>query len=378
MPWQEVSIMSQRKEFVRLAQVEGTNFRELCRRFQISHTTGYKWWDRYRRLGEPGLTDASRRPRHSPTRTSEALEEAILKVRDAHPVWGPRKILSWLQRRQPGPWPSPSTISAILQRHQRISPEEATKHQRWQRFERPSPNELWQMDFKGHFPLSQGRCYPLTVLDDHSRYAIGLQACANEQGDTVQQRLTALFRSYGLPQSMLMDNGNPWGAQGEPRYTTFQVWLMRLGIRVYHGQPFHPQTQGKDERFHRTLNAEVLQGRTFRDLSHCQQAFDAWRPIYNWERPHQALEMAVPGQRYRPSPRPFPESLPPVEYGPEDRVVRKVQADGTITLHSSVFRVGNAFKGLPVALRPTHEDGIWDVFFMTHLITQADLREPNV
>lgn len=378
MPWQEVSIMSQRKEFVMLAQVEGTNFRELCRRFHISHVTGYKWLGRYLDLGEPGLADASRRPLHSPTRTSEALEEAILKVRDAHPVWGPRKIRSWLQRHNPGPWPSPSTISAILHRYQRISPVETTKHQRWQRFERPQPNDLWQMDFKGHFPLSQGRCYPLTVLDDYSRYALGLQACANEQGTTVKDQLTAIFRNYGLPESMLMDNGNPWGAQGEPQYTTFQVWLMRLGIRVYHGRPFHPQTQGKDERFHRTLNAEVLQGRNFRDLEQCQRAFDAWRPIYNWERPHQALEMAVPGQRYRSSPRPFPESLPPVEYGPEDVVVRKVQADGTITFHSSIFRVGNAFRGLPVALRPTSEDGVWDVFFMTHLIAQADFKEPDV
>lgn len=378
MPWQEVSIMSQRKEFVMLAQVEGTNFRELCRRFHISHVTGYKWLGRYLDLGEPGLADASRRPLHSPTRTSEALEEAILKVRDAHPVWGPRKIRSWLQRHNPGPWPSPSTISAILHRYQRISPVETTKHQRWQRFERPQPNDLWQMDFKGHFPLSQGRCYPLTVLDDYSRYALGLQACANEQGTTVKDQLTAIFRNYGLPESMLMDNGNPWGAQGEPQYTTFQVWLMRLGIRVYHGRPFHPQTQGKDERFHRTLNAEVLQGRNFRDLEQCQRAFDAWRPIYNWERPHQALEMAVPGQRYRSSPRPFPESLPPVEYGPEDVVVRKVQADGTITFHSAVFRVGNAFRGLPVALRPTSEDGVWDVFFMTHLIAQADFKEPAV
>jgi hypothetical protein len=234
------------------------------------------------------------------------------------------------------------------------------------------------MDFKGHFPLGQGRCYPLTVLDDYSRYAIGLQACANEQGNTVKGQLTALFRSYGLPESMLMDNGNPWGTQGDPSYSTFQVWLMRLGVRVYHGRPFHPQTQGKDERFHRTLNAEVLQGRSFRDLEHCQRAFDAWRPIYNWERPHQALDMAVPGQRYRPSPRPFPESLPPVAYGPEDVVVRKVQADGTITFQGSIFRVGNAFQGLPIALRATPEDGVWDVFFMTHLVAQADFRELNV
>lgn len=378
MPWQEVSLMSLRKEFVMLALTKGSSFRELCRRFGISHVTGYKWLNRYQELGPAGLADQPKRPHHSPKRTGPAVEEAVLAVRDDHPAWGPRKIRKWLENRGYPDLPAPSTISAILSRHLRISPIEAEKHRPLVRFERPQPNDLWQMDFKGHFPLSQGRCYPLTVLDDYSRYALGLQACANEQGTTVKDQLTAIFRNYGLPESMLMDNGNPWGAQGEPKYATFQVWLMRLGIRVYHGRPFHPQTQGKDERFHRTLNAEVLQGRNFRDLEQCQRAFDAWRPIYNWERPHQALEMAVPGQRYRSSPRPFPESLPPVEYGPEDVVVRKVQADGTITFHSSIFRVGNAFRGLPVALRPTSEDGVWDVFFMTHLIAQADFKEPDV
>ena len=374
MPWKEVSIMSERKEFVMLAQAGGTNIRELCRRFGISRVTGYKWLGRYRAKGEDGLTDISRRPCHSPSRTSEAVEEAILGVRDAHPAWGARKIRRWLQNRGDHQLPSPSTITAILHRHQRISAQETAKHQPWQRFEYQKPNELWQMDFKGHFPLSQGRCYPLTILDDHSRYAIGLQACPNEQGQTVKNRLIRIFRLYGLPQRMVMDNGNPWGTQGAPLYSNFEVWLMRLGIRVYHGRPFHPQTQGKDERFHRTLNAEVLQQRSFTDLEHAQKAFDHWRPVYNHERPHEALGMEVPASRYSISPTPFPEVLSPIEYGPDD-VVRKVQGKGEISFHNRVFTVGAAFRGLHVALRPTLNDSIYDVFFLTHHLTQLDLNE---
>lgn len=376
MPWQEVSVMSQRKEFVMLAQGEGSNISELCRRFGISRVTGYKWLARYHAQGEDGLADISRRPHHSPGRTEEKMEEAILTVRDTHPAWGPRKIRRWLHNKGHEDLPSPSTITAILHRHQRISADEAQKHKRWQRFEYQKPNELWQMDFKGHFPLGQGRCHPLTILDDHSRYAIGLQACPDEQGQTVQSRLIDIFRRYGLPERMVMDNGNPWGSQGRSTYTRFEVWLMRLGIRVYHGRPFHPQTQGKDERFHRTLNAEALQGRHFVDLQHCQRVFDQWRTIYNCERPHEALGMEVPVSRYLPSTRAFPQALPPIEYGPDD-LVRKVQDDGKVTLHGIPIQVGNAFKGLPVALRPTVVDGLYNVFFMSQYLSQVDLNESS-
>ena len=197
MPWQEVSVMSQRKEFVMLAQVEDSrlvgaqqsSFGELCVRFGISRVTGYKWLDRYHESGDEGLADMSRRPHRSPLRTAEAVEKAVLGVRDAHPAWGGRKIRRWLQNRGHEGLPSPSTITAILHRHQRISDDESDKHKAWKRFEYEKPNELWQMDFKGHFPLSQGRCYPLTVLDDHSRYAIGLVACPDEQGQTVKSVL---------------------------------------------------------------------------------------------------------------------------------------------------------------------------------------------
>ena len=176
---------------------------------------------------------------------------------------------------------------------------------------------------------------------------------------------------------MVMDNGNPWGTQGSSAYSSFEIWLMRLGIRVYHGRPAHPQTQGKDERFHRTLKAEVLGQESFRDLEHAQNAFDRWRPVYNHERPHQALDMEVPATRYSISPRAFPELLTPIEYAPDD-IVRKVQADGTITLESIPFRIGIAFKGLPVALRPTTHDGVYDVFFITNHICQINLDEPIV
>jgi len=181
MPWKEVSRMSQRREFVMLARAQGANMRALCRHFGISPTTGYKWLWRYRERNEDGLVDLPRRPYHSPFRTAAEVERTVLAAREAHPAWGARKLRAWLLAKGHEWMPSPSTITAILKRHGRIDPAEGLTHRPWQRFERQTPNELWQMDFKGHFPLTRGRCHPLTVLDDHSRFALGLQACGNEQ-----------------------------------------------------------------------------------------------------------------------------------------------------------------------------------------------------
>jgi transposase InsO family protein len=376
MPWQEVSIMALRREFVMLAAGDGIAVRELSRRFGISPPTAYKWLGRYATEGVEGLANRSRRPQRSPNRTATEMEEMVLAVRDAHPAWGGRKIRRWLLDRGRDTVPSASTITAILRRHDRLDPDVSASHHPWQRFEHPEPNQLWQMDFKGHFPLGHGRCHPLTVLDDHSRFALGLHACGDERGETVQQHLTTLFRHNGLPDRILMDNGPPWGHDADHPYTPLTVWLLRLGVDVTHGRPYHPQTQGKDERFHQTLKAEVLQGRRFSDLPDAQRAFDAWRPLYNFERPHEALGMATPGSRYRPSPRFFPETLPPIEYGPSDHV-RMVQAGGEISWHNRALKVGNAFRGYPVALRPTLTDGVWDVFFCTHQIITLDLRDYN-
>lgn len=375
MPWKLETPMSQRKEFVSLAQTDGANLARLCRRFEVSRKIGYKWLARYREAGESGLADRSRRPHHSPRETQEALVAAVLAVRAAHPAWGGRKIRARLLAQGWVQVPAASTITAILHRHGLIDPEDSAKHKAWQRFEAPAPNDLWQMDFKGHFAAAAGRCHPLTVLDDHSRYALGLAACADERRHTVQSHLTAIFRRYGLPRKMLMDNGPPWGAEGQADYTGLTVWLLRLGIRVSHARPSHPQTLGKDERFHRTLKAELLQYCLGLELIQCQPRFEAWRLVYNLERPHEALGMAVPASRYRQSPRSFPEQLPAIEYGPGD-LVRKVSVIGEITFRNRSFRVGKAFRGEWLALRPTVTDGLWEVYFGQHRIARINLREP--
>ena len=370
--------MSLKHEFVTLARRDGANIRELCRRYTISPPTAYQLLERYAREGDTGLAERSRRPHHSPNRTTAELEQAVLSVRVEHPAWGGRTIRQVLLDRGSLHVPSPSTITGILRRNDRLACAEPAKRD-WRRFEHAQPNDLWQMDFKGHFPTGAGRCHPLTVLDDHSRFAILLQACPNERTDTVQECLTAAFRTYGLPVRMLMDNGAPWGNDALHPRTPLTVWLMRLGIQVSHGRPYHPQTQGKEERFHRTLNAEVLQGRYFTDCPASQAAFGWWRGVYNTERPHQALGLATPISRYAPSPWSFPETLPPIEYGDGD-LVRKVGAEGWVSFKGHAFKVGRALRGYPVALRPTVPDGVWGVWFLTHPIATVDLRgsEPNV
>jgi len=323
-------------------------------------------------LGKPQL-DQSRRPHHSPRLSPPTLEQEVLAVRDQY-VWGARKIKTCLERDGQGPV-AKSTVHKILWRHERLVSSAEPVSRPCQRFEQERPNQLWQMDFKGHYQLgNQERCHALTVLDDHSRYALCLQACRNEQTGTVQQQLMIAFRRYGLPERMLMDNGAPWGSDREHQHTPLTVWLLLLGIKVSHGRPYHPQTQGKDERFHRTLKVEVLAQRVFADFERMQLRFDQWRHCYNHVRPHEALAMAVPASRYQPSQRSFPAQLPTLEYGATDQV-RKVQIDGKIYFRNREFRIGKAFRGYPVALRPTSVDGVYEVFFATHRISQIDLHE---
>ena len=366
--------MDQREEFVKLALAVGANKSELCRRFGISRNKGHKWLKRYAVEGRAGLADRSRRPHRSPTQTSAVVEAQVLDIRaKSNNAWGGRKIAKVMRRNGQVEVPSMSTITAILRRHGKLV-ERAGEHPgSYQRFERAQPNELWQMDFKGHFATGRGRCHPLSVIDDHSRYALGLEACGNEQEGTVRDRLVAVFRRYGLPVAMLMDNGSPWGDSGGHPFTAFAIWLMRLGVHVTHGRPYHPQTQGKDERFHRTIKAEILQGRHFRDLTACQRAFDDWRHVYNHERPHEAIGLATPSERYRPSPRSLPEQLPAIEYGP-GALVRKPDQDGFVNFKTRSIRIGKAFRGQLVALRPTVEDGVFSVHFCTRLIGTIDLR----
>jgi transposase InsO family protein len=370
MPWREVSVMDQRREFVRLAMQEGANRRELCRRFGIHPETGYKWLARWQ--ADKDVADRSRRPHASPQQTDKAIEQRVLAVRDAHPAWGARKIARCLEREGMSP-PAVSTVHQILRRSDRIKapPGGAAASQR---FEMPAPNLLWQMDFKGWIRLgNDSQCHPLTVVDDHSRYDLCLQACADQRGETVRERLEGTFRHYGLPEAFFVDNGTPWGDPSGERWTRFEVWLLKLGIGVIHSRPYHPQSRGKNERFHRTLNAEVFALRRFRDLAETQRAFDAWREVYNFERPHEALDQQVPASRYQPSKRSMPERLPEPEYDSREIVRTVPTTKAYISFKGKLWKVPQAFRGERLAIRPTSDDSKYGVFFAAHQVATIDL-----
>jgi transposase InsO family protein len=377
MPWKETTSMSLRNEFAALAKGHGVSVAELARRFGISRKTAYKWLSRDA-AGEP-LMDRSRRPHASPIQTTDTCEQAIVRLRQEHPQWGGRKLHRVLLNDGHPSVPAPSTITHILRRHGLMSDKGVSAHGPWKRFEHALPNDLWQMDFKGTIAIGEGRCDPLTVLDDHSRYSVILRATPDMRSTTVQIALTDAFRRYGLPVRMNMDNGSPWGSPGGDSrgLSALSLWLVRLGIRVSFSTPAHPQTNGKDERFHRSFKAEVLGGRVFIDHAHAQQAFDAWRDIYNTRRPHEGIAMAVPSDRYRPSPRVFPEALPAIDYGPHDTVVT-VLSNGLVRFKGHDIKVSNALRGMPIAFRHDDtQDGVYTLYFAHHRLASIDMREAD-
>lgn len=376
MPWREVSAMEERREFVRLAMSEGVNRRELCRRFAISADVGYKWLARAK-AGDAELADRSRRPHDSPGRSSAAIEASVLAVRAQHPAWGARKIGAWLQGRGVAT-PAISTIHQILRRHDLIEPFPDAPGTSWTRFEREQPNQLWQMDFKGWIRLSGGgRCHPLTIVDDHSRFSPCLKACADQKRRTVRPHLEQAFRRYGLPLAFFVDNGPPWGEPGGEGWTRLGMWLLKLGVQVLHSRPYHPQSRGKIERFHRSLAAEVFALRRFDSLEQAQAALDRWREVYNFERPHQALADSPPISRYKPSRRAMPEQVPEPQYD-SGEILRTVSSTKAyVAFKGRLWRVPKAFCGERLAIRPLTTDGHWGVFFASHQIAAIDLTKPD-
>lgn len=384
MPFKETSAVSQRKELVELLRnndhPQAPTLSELSRNFGVTRKTAHKWLRRANSGEEGWELEKSRRPRHSPHRTPPEVQEKILAVRRDHPAWGARKIARFLCNSGKGDGlPSISTITAILGRAGLLREEDSARQGPVTRFERGAPNELWQMDFKGHFPLGcegDARCHPLVIVDDHSRYCLLIEGLFHEREQEVSGALAKLFRKYGLPLAMLMDNGPLWRPAGSGP-TRLTAWLMRLHIRILHGRLYHPQTQGKCERFNRTLKAEALPtGIRFADMNACQRALDNFRQSYNHIRPHEALDMNVPASRYHASRIAFPEKLPPIEYLGGD-IVRKVNKAGTISIASRFYNAGRAFSGEPVALRPTTADGVYDLFYCHSCIRQVDLRDPD-
>jgi len=363
MPWKEEKLMSLKLEFLEDALSKQYTFAELCRRFNITRKTGYAILKRYQAEGVSGLEPRSKKPLSSPFRVADETEQAVIDLRKQHPTWGAKKILKVLTIKNIPQLPKKSTVNQILKRNNLITIEESLKRQKLIRFERESPNDLWQMDFKGHFQLlTKEICHPLTMLDDHSRYSLCIKACQNEQHLTVKARLIRVFKTYGLPKQINVDNGNPWGNSKLLRHTAFTVWLMRLGIRVTHSRPRHPQTNGKLERFHRTLKEDVILRRPLRTFSHAQQVFDKWRYEYNNERPHEAIDLNVPSSRYTNSTRHMPDKLPPIEYQ-AGAVLRKVRGNGYISYNGNEYLAGEAFKDNYIEVRYNAIEKCLDIFY---------------
>lgn len=300
MPWETNTVMEQRERFVEAVQRHDKTFSALCRDYGISRKTGYKWLSR---AGEgQRLCDQSRCPHRQPSKTAWDTEQLILDVRTANPTWGGKKIKAALEAAGHKGIPSAKTCGNILKRYGFIHPEESKKHKAFQRFEREQCNDLWQMDFKGDFLLGDGsRCFPLDILDDHSRFCIQITPKSSASG--VKESVILAFQEYGLPNSILTDNGAQFsGFRGG--YTQFERWLMDLDVLPIHGRIMHPQTQGKIERFHRTMKAEALRT-TPANLEHARRLLEDWRWRYNEIRPHEALGQKPPASIYHPSAREY-------------------------------------------------------------------------
>jgi transposase InsO family protein len=368
MPWKPRDLMSQRTEFVRLAlrvqlgEEPGT-MTELCARYGISCKTGYEWLKRYKEEGAAGMADLSRRPLTSPLKTPARMEQQVVDVRREHPAWGGRKIHARLKNLGVSDAPAASSISAILHRNGLMDEKSPGKSAPATiRFERSRPNQLWQMDFKGHFALGAGgRCHALTALDDHSRFNLILEACGDERGATVWKCVERAFQVYGLPVQILCDNGVSWSCPKHRRALgRLEALLLRVGVETIHGRPYHPQTQGKEERFHRTLKDEVISKRAqWESLEQCAEAFVWWRGIYNEQRPHESLDDGVPIDRYRVSERAYDPSAKDRdmrEYYPEGGERRKVGKSGEISFMANRIYVGTGIVGESVSLVPCMEN----------------------
>lgn len=374
MPWREITKMSQKEEFICRVLIKSEPFSALCKEFNISRKTGYKILKRYECEGIEGLKPHSKTPLFSPNKTSPEIVDKILSIRNKHPTWGARKIRTYLLKQKVEGLPAPSTMTEILKRHGYVDDNESLKRQALTRFERSSSNELWQMDFKGHFQLgSKETCYPLTILDDYSRFSICLHSCQNEVLFTVKNQLICVFQQYGMPWQINVDNGNPWGNSSLIKHTKLTVWLLQLDVLVTHSRPRHPQTNGKNERFHRTFKEDVLKKQKIDNYLHAQKVFDQWRNIYNYERPHEAVGMLVPADRYQSSTRYMPEKLPIIEYN-SGTIVRKTNDTGRISYQGYDYHVGKAFAGYYLEVRPNELNGLLEVYFGKHRVYRCGLE----
>ena len=364
MSWETKTVMEQRKEFIIAASAEGANISRLCREFGISRKTGHKWINRAE-LGLP-LCNQSRRPHRQPSKTADEVEQRIIQMRLDHPAWGGKTIWAVLEAAGVEGLPSSKTCSNILKRNGLIDPAESAKHTAFQRFEKEHCNEMWQTDFKGDFLLGNGvRCYPLTILDDHSRFSIRIEPKTSAAG--VKDSFIQAFQEFGLPNSVLSDNGSQF-AGAHRGLSQFERFLMDLDILPIHGRPIHPQTQGKIERFHRTLKKEALRV-TPSNIEEARIRLDNWRWVYNEIRPHHSLGLKTPSSIYQPSTRPYYEPKPYI-YDEGARLI-KVNNWGYIRFGPMQLFLSEAMADTHVEIRFDDND-TFSILYRNYKIASVD------
>ena len=381
MPWKETCTMKERELFINAWLERVSNVAQLCRRFGISRKTGYKWIERFKAEGMPGLKDRSRARLSQTRRTPEAVVEKILRLKHNHLDWGPVTIESALYRAHPDQaWPAISTIGEILKRHGLVKPRR--KRHKVPPQSQPlahatAPNEVWSADFKGQFTLGDGKtCYPLTISDNHSRLLISCQGLYGPKLAPSMKVYERAFREYGLPRRIRTDNGYPFAMVTLGGLTPLTVWLIKLGVMPERIDSGCPQQNGRHERMHRTLKAATAcppKG----NLSAQQRAFNRFRKEFNEVRPHQSLGRGIcPMDVHRLSPRHYPETLEEIAY-PDHLMVRKVKQGGYIKLNGHPFYITRQLTGEYVGLEPLGY-GCWQLLFSELRLAVVDERLKRV
>jgi len=366
MAWGMVDIDEQRMRFVVAASRREKSMRELCAESGISRPTGYTWWRRYEVGGIAGVVEQSRRPQHSPGRTTAAIEQRVVELRQQRPDWGARKLQVLLA--QEAVQLPVITIHRILLRRGLVRPQD--RHRTAvQRFERGAPNQLWQMDFKG--PVGwQAPVGPLSIVDDHSRYTITLHGTWSSKAEPVKEQLEEAFARCGVPEEMLMDHGTPWwNMKAATGWTWLTVWMVKQGIAVHFSGYRHPQTQGKVERFHGALEAAARR-RGWPWGEDRQRWLDEFRFEYNHIRPHEALGMKTPATAWNKSARKYQPQTAAWEYenGAE---VRKLGNQGQLHVQGRRWEISRALAGEWVQLVRLEERIL--VYYCRSLVRELDL-----
>jgi transposase InsO family protein len=371
MPWKETDAMNERSEFV-LRAIETDNFRELCREYGISPKTGYKWRERFLQRGLAGMADESRRPDNSPGELSEAVVCEMVRLKEAHRGWGPRKIRELYARvHGRAATPSESSFKRVLDRAGLVEKRRVRKREQCGRLQSGrragAPNEVWTVDFKGWWHTANGqRCEPLTVRDEFSRYVLELRRLEDASGQSVRARFEELFRKYGLPGAIRSDNGPPFASvRALLGLTRLSAWWLALGIDLERGRPGCPQDNGGHERLHLDIARELQAAREGEE----QAVLDSWRETFNNERPHEALAMRCPAEVYSPSIRSYEGGIEALTY-PGMRTLR-VTGTGCIMMRQQGIFVTTALAGWDVGLEAVTST-TWNVWFGRLRLGQVD------